>query len=164
MKYRIWYFIFIIILMVTDQVTKALVARNILLNSSKEIIPGFFQLVHIRNKGAIFGFFSQSGNRTVYLLLTVASLAALGLVVYYFFKASPDERWLKFSLSLIMAGALGNFIDRVSKGYVIDFLDLSVKGWHWPSFNVADSCISTGAVLLIFIFLFKRSPTCSQSS
>jgi signal peptidase II len=68
MKYRIWYFIFIIILMVTDQVTKALVARNILLNSSKEIIPGFFQLVHIRNKGAIFGFFSQSGNRTVWQL------------------------------------------------------------------------------------------------
>ncbi len=164
MKHRIWYFVFIIILMVADQVTKALIARNIVLNSSKEVIPGFFQLVHIRNKGAIFGFFSQSGSRYVYLLLTLASLAALGLVVYYFFKASPDERWLKFSLSLIMAGALGNFIDRISKGYVIDFLDVSVKGRHWPSFNVADSCISTGAVLLIFIFLFKRSPTCSQSS
>jgi signal peptidase II len=164
MKHRITYFVMIAILLVADQWSKALIARNIILHSSKEVIPGFFQIVHIRNKGAIFGFFSQSGNRYVYLLLTLASMAALGLVVYYFFKAPPEERWLKISLSLIMAGALGNFIDRVFKGYVIDFLDFSVKGWHWPSFNLADSCISIGAILLIFIFLFKRSPTCSRSS
>ncbi len=154
----------IVFLLFADQVTKSMIARNIFLNSSEEIIPGFFRLVHIRNKGAIFGFFSQSGNRNVYLLLTFASLIALGLVVYYFFKTPPDEKFLKISLSLILAGALGNFVDRVFKGYVIDFLDVSIKGWHWPSFNMADSCISTGAVLLIFIFLFKRSPTCSQSS
>lgn len=164
MKHRITYFVMIAILLIADQWSKALIARNIILHSSKEVIPGFFQIVHIRNKGAIFGFFSQSGNRYVYLLLTLASMAALGLVVYYFFKAPPEERWLKISLSLIMAGALGNFIDRVFKGYVIDFLDFSVKGWHWPSFNLADSCISIGAILLIFIFLFKRSPTCSRSS
>lgn len=164
MKQRIPYFILIIFLLIADQITKAVIARNIVLNSSKEIIPGFFHLVHIRNKGAIFGFFSQSGNRYVFLFLTLASLTALALVVYYFFKAPHNERLLKVSLSLIMAGALGNFIDRVSKGYVIDFLDVSVKGWHWPSFNLADSCISTGAVLLIFIFIFRRSPTCSQSS
>ena len=164
MKQRIPYFILIVILLIADQITKAVIARNIVLNSSKEVIPGFFHLVHIRNKGAIFGFFSQSGNRYVFLVLTLASLTALGLVVYYFFKAPHNERLLRVSLSLIMAGALGNFIDRIFKGYVIDFLDVSVKGWHWPSFNVADSCISTGAVLLIFIFLFRRSPTCSQSS
>jgi len=164
MKQRIPYFLLIIFLFIADQVIKALIARNIILNSSKQIIPGFFQLVHIRNRGAIFGFFSQSGNRYVFLFLTLASLAALCLVVYYFFKASPDEKWLRISLSLIIAGALGNFMGRVFKGYVIDFLDVSVKGWHWPSFNVADSCISIGAVLLILIFLFKRSPTCSQSS
>jgi signal peptidase II len=164
MKQRIPYFLLIIFLLIADQVTKALIARNIILNSSKQVIPGFFQLVHIRNRGAIFGFFSQSGNRYVFLFLTLASLAALGLVVYYFFKASPEEKWLKVSLSLIIAGALGNFMGRVFKGYVIDFLDVSVKGWHWPSFNVADSCISIGAVLLILIFLFKRSPTCSPSS
>jgi len=164
MKKRIPYFVLILFLLISDQVTKALIARNIVLNTGKEVIPGFFQLVHIRNRGAIFGFFSQSGNRFVFLFLTLASLAALSLVVYYFFSASPKERLLKLSLSLIMAGALGNFIDRIFKGYVIDFLDVSVKGWHWPSFNVADSCISVGAVLLIFIFLFKRSPICSQSS
>ena len=164
MKQRIPYFVLILVLFIADQVTKALIAQNIILNSGKEIIPGFFQLVHIRNKGAIFGFFSQSGNRFVFLFLTLASLAALCLVVYYFFKAHPKDRLFNISLSLIMAGALGNFSDRIFKGYVIDFLDVSVKGWHWPSFNVADSCISIGAVLLIFLFLFKRSPTCSRSS
>ena len=164
MKQRIPYFVLMLFLLTADQVTKALIARNIILNTSKEIIPGFFHLVHIRNKGAIFGFFSQSGNRFVFLFLTLASLAALSLVVYYFFNASPKDRLFKLSLSLIMAGALGNFIDRIFKGYVIDFLDVSVKGWHWPSFNVADSCISIGAVLLISIFLFKRSPICSPSS
>ncbi len=164
MRRHIPYFILIVILFAADQVTKFLIARNILLNTSKEVIPGFFQLVHIHNKGAIFGFFSQSGSRFVYIFLTLASLVALILVVYFFFKASPGEKLLKVSLSLIIAGALGNFADRIFKGYVIDFLDVSVRGWHWPSFNVADSCISTGAVLLVFIFLFKRSPACSPSS
>lgn len=164
MKQRIPYFFLIALLFIADQATKAWIARNILLNASREVIPGFFQLVHIRNKGAIFGFFSQSGNRFVFLLLTLASLVALSLVLYYFFKASPEDKWLKISLSLIIAGALGNFANRVFKGYVIDFLDLSVRDWHWPSFNVADSCISIGAILLIIIFLFKRSPTCSPSS
>ena len=95
MKQRIPYFVLILFLLITDQVTKALIARNIILNTSKEVIPGFFQLVHIRNRGAIFGFFSQSGNRFVFLFLTLASLAALSLVVYYFFKASPKERLFK---------------------------------------------------------------------
>jgi len=164
MKHRVPYFMLIVLLFVSDQLTKALIARNILLNTSKEVIPGFFHLVHFRNKGAIFGFFSQSGNRFVFLVLTLASLAALTLVVYYFFNAPRKDKLFKISLSLIMAGALGNFTDRIFKGYVIDFLDVSIKGWHWPSFNLADSCISIGAALLIFIFLFKRSPICSPSS
>jgi signal peptidase II len=164
MKQRAPYFVLILVLFIADQVTKTLVARNIVLNTGKEIIPNLFQLVHIRNRGAIFGFFSHSGNRFVFLFLTLASLAALSLVFYYFFKSHPKDRLFNISLSLIIAGALGNFSDRIFKGYVIDFLDVSVKGWHWPSFNVADSCISIGAVLLIFIFLFKRSPICTQSS
>jgi signal peptidase II len=163
MKKRVFYFLLIVAFFISDQITKALIARNIALNSSIEVIPNFFQLVHIRNKGAIFGFFSQSGNIWVFVLLTLASLAALGLVIYYFFKTPPNEKILKISLSLILAGALGNLTDRVFRGSVIDFLDFSVKGWHWPSFNVADSCISIGALLLVFVFLFKRSPKCSPS-
>jgi signal peptidase II len=164
MRQRIPYFGLIIILLVIDQVTKAMIARNIFLNSSVDVISGFFQLVHIRNRGAIFGFFNQSGNQLVYLILTLASLTALGLVIYYFFRTPGEEKFLRISLSLILAGALGNFIDRIFRGYVIDFLDLSFRGWHWPSFNVADSCISIGALMLIFTLLFKRSPKCSPSS
>lgn len=156
MRKHIPYFILIVVLFATDQISKFLIARNILLNTSKEVIPGFFQLVHIHNKGAIFGFFSQSGSRFVYIFLTLASLVAMVLVVYYFFKASPGEKLLKVSLSLIIAGALGNFADRIFKGYVIDFLDVSVRGWHWPSFNVADSFLSIGIALMIISMIFDQ--------
>lgn len=163
MKKRVFSFILIAALLVADQVTKALIAGNIALNSSIEVIPRFLNLVHVRNKGAIFGFFSQSANTLVFILLTLASFAALGLVVFYFLKTPPREKFLTLALSLILAGALGNLIDRVMRGSVIDFLDFSVRGWHWPSFNVADSCITVGALFLVFLFLFKRSSTCTPS-
>ncbi len=163
MKRRVLSFMLIAALLVIDQVSKALIAGNIGLNSSVEVIPNFFHLVHVRNKGAIFGFFSQSANTWLFILLTLASFAALGLVVFYFFKTPPREKFLTLALSLILAGALGNLVDRILRGSVIDFLDFSVRGWHWPSFNVADSCITVGALLLVFLFLFKRSSTCSPS-
>ncbi|MBM3285651.1 MAG: signal peptidase II, partial [Candidatus Aminicenantes bacterium] len=117
----------------------------------------------IHNRGAIFGAFARGGHPFVSLALALASLVALGLVVYYFMKTPVSERGMKISLSLILAGALGNLVDRVFRGYVIDFLDFYVKKWHWPSFNVADSCITIGAILLLFFYL-KRRPACSLSS
>jgi signal peptidase II len=164
MKQRLPYFVFMAVLFVLDQVTKSIIARNISLYSSVSVLPGFFDLVHVRNKGAIFGFFSRSNSSTVFILLAVASLAALVLVVYYFVKTPASDKLMNFSLSLILAGALGNQFDRIFKGHVVDFVDLQFWGWHWPSFNVADSCISVGAVLLIFIFFFKRGPKCTPSS
>ncbi len=164
MKRRLLYPIVIIALLGIDQLTKALVARSILFQSSKSIIPGFFNLTHIRNRGAIFGFFSHSESRILFIFLTLVSLVALGLVIYYFFKTPSTQRFMKISLSVILAGALGNLIDRIFRGYVIDFLDFYVKDWHWPSFNVADACITTGALILIFILVFKRSKECTPSS
>ena len=163
MNRKSFYFLFILFFLIVDQLTKFIISRSIGLNNSLSVIPGFFDLVHVRNKGAIFGSFSRSGSQLVHILLILASLVALALVIYYFFKTAISEKLLKISLSLILAGALGNLIDRIFRGYVIDFLDFSIKGWHWPSFNVADSCISIGALLLIFILFFKRSPKCSQS-
>lgn len=157
-------YVIIIGLLGIDQLTKALISQNIALHSSRSVIPGFFNLTHIRNSGAIFGFFSQSDNQILYIFLTLISLAALGLVIYYFFKTPGKDRLMKISLAVILAGALGNLVDRVFRGYVIDFLDFYVKGWHWPSFNVADASISVGAFFLIFILLFKRRPKCSPSS
>lgn len=161
MNRRIFYFLFILSLLAADQLTKAIVAQKIIFGSSKSIIPGFFNLTHIRNRGAIFGFFSQSGSQLLYVMLTLASLAALAFVIFYFLKTPTSERLMKISLSLILAGALGNLIDRIFRGYVIDFLDFYVKKWHWPSFNVSDASITIGAFFIIFIFFFRKGLKCS---
>ncbi|MCK4363849.1 MAG: signal peptidase II, partial [Candidatus Aminicenantes bacterium] len=104
MNRRIFYFLFILILLAADQLTKAIIAQKIPFLNSKIIIPGFFNLTHIRNRGAIFGFFSQSGSQLLYVMLTLASLAALVFVVFYFFKTPTSERLMLISLSLILAG------------------------------------------------------------
>lgn len=163
MKRNATYLALIAALVVVDQVTKRLVARWVGLNSSQTVIPGFFSITRIHNKGAIFGAFSQTPNRLVFLVLTAASLIALALVVYYFIKTPASDWKIKLALSLILAGALGNFVDRVFRGYVIDFLDFYVGRRHWPFFNVADSCITVGALLLIFFFIIRK-PSCSPSS
>ncbi|OGD36606.1 MAG: signal peptidase II [Candidatus Aminicenantes bacterium RBG_19FT_COMBO_58_17] len=163
MRKNLPYLAFVVFLLCFDQATKWLVARQIPLFSSRTVIPGFFNITHIRNKGAIFGFFSHTGSRFVFLALIVASLVALALVVFYFIRTPAAERAMKLALSLILAGALGNQIDRVGRGYVIDFLDFFVRNRHWPFFNVADSCITIGAILLLIMFLVRK-PACSQSS
>lgn len=164
MKHRSFYFLLILVLLIVDQITKAIVFQKVAFLSSQSIIPGFFNITHIHNRGAIFGFFSQSDSQLLHIVLMLATLVALALVVYYFFMIPTAEKLTKISLSLILAGALGNLIDRVFRGYVIDFLDLYVKKWHWPSFNVADSCVTIGAFLLVFIVFFKRRRICTPSS
>jgi len=151
------YFLFIIIWVIADQATKFLVARLVPLYGSRTVIPGFFNLSHIHNKGAIFGFFSQEGGAFIRLVLTAASFLALGLVIYYFIKTPASERFMKFALTLILAGALGNLIDRLFQGFVIDFLDFHIGSHHWPFFNLADSSITVGACLLVLVLL-RRKP------
>ena len=148
---------------VLDQVTKAVIAGAVELYRVIPVIPGFFNITHIHNSGAIFGILSGSGKLPVFLLLTGASLFALGFVVTYFVKTPAADRLTKAALALILAGALGNLTDRLLRGYVIDFLDFHVGRHHWPFFNVADSCITVGALLLVVIF-FRRKPACSLSS
>jgi signal peptidase II len=163
MKRNIPYFLFILVMIALDQAAKFVISRTVELYESRAVIPGFFNITRIHNRGAIFGAFNQSNNQVVFIALTAASLLALGLVVFYFFKTPPSDRLVKISLALIMAGALGNLLDRLTRGFVIDFLDVYVRNAHWPFFNVADSCISVGAVLMLFIF-FRRKPACTPSS
>lgn len=162
MKKKGLYFVLIGVLVVADQFTKWLVTQKIALYSTVTVIPGFFNITHIHNRGAIFGAFGRTSSPLVYIVLTLASLTALGLVVYFFIKTPPSERGLKISLSLILAGAIGNLIDRLSRGHVVDFLDFYVGRQHWPFFNVADSSITVGTILLVFIFLIRK-PKCSLS-
>lgn len=163
MKKNLTYFLAAAGLVVVDQATKAVVARGVDLYESIPVIRGFFNITRIHNKGAIFGTFSQTNNTLIFALLTAASLAALALVVYFFIKTPATDTLMKIALTLIMAGALGNQFDRLVRGHVIDFLDFYVGTAHWPFFNVADSCISVGAVLMLVIF-FRRKPACTPSS
>jgi signal peptidase II len=157
------YFAFILFWVAVDQAVKLAVVRAVNLYESRTVIPGFFNLTRAHNRGAIFGTFSQMKNETVFLVLTVASFLALVFVVVFFFKTPASDKLMKISLSLILAGALGNLVDRIVRGHVIDFLDFYVGKRHWPFFNVADSCITVGAFLMLFIFL-RRKPECTPSS
>ena len=163
MKKNVRYFLAALGLVALDQATKAVVARTVPLYESVPVIKGFFNITRIHNKGAIFGTFSQTDNTLVFALLTAASLAALAFVVYYFFKTPDSDKLMKVSLTLIMAGALGNQFDRLVRGHVIDFLDFYAGKAHWPFFNAADSCITIGALLMLVI-LFRRKPACTPSS
>jgi signal peptidase II len=133
-------------LVLADQVTKWAVLANFAYGERLEI-TGFLNLVLVYNKGAAFSMFADaSGWQTP--LLIVFALVAAGIVGTLIVK-NPHKRLLCLGLALILAGAIGNLIDRLRYGHVVDFLDFHAMGWHWPAFNVADSAITIGAVLLI---------------
>ena len=129
-----------------DQVVKAIVLR-VFAPGEQRVVTDFFNLVLVFNKGAAFSLFAQAPGWQA-PLLTVFALAA-SVVVGYFIVRSPGKNLFCLGLALILGGALGNVIDRLRFGMVVDFLDFHAFGWHWPAFNVADSAISVGAVLLI---------------
>lgn len=131
-----------------DQWTKWLVEIHLPQHTSEAILPGLLNLTHVRNTGVAFGLFASHGMNGGSWLLTLLGLAALAAVAAYFWFASPHDRLLLTSLALVVGGAIGNLIDRMSSGAVTDFIDVYVGTWHWPSFNVADSAISIGIVLM----------------
>ena len=112
------------------------------------IIPGFLQFRYAENTGAAFSILEGQ----TLLLAGVSVLASVGLVVYWFFLP-PAERWGRAAVALIASGAVGNLVDRAYRGAVVDFVDAYVGQYHWPTFNVADSCISVGAAILVVRFL-----------
>lgn len=151
------YLLLITGLIAADQISKSIVVATVPFYGSVPVIPGFFSISHIHNTGAIFGMFNGSGNKLLSILLPIATLTAMILVILYFLKTPASQKALRLALALVTAGALGNFIDRIARGHVIDFLEVHVKKFTWPTFNVADSCISIGAVLLIFIVVTRRA-------
>jgi signal peptidase II len=131
---------------VADQATKTLVLGRFALGERLEL-ASFLNLVLVYNKGAAFSFLSDAGGWQTPLLVLFA-LAAAGIVTVLIVK-KPQEKLLCAGLALILGGALGNLIDRLRFGQVVDFIDFHVRGYHWPAFNVADSAITIGAALLI---------------
>ena len=142
--------LFILALVVgLDQWSKAAVVQSFRLYESVEIIPGFFSLTYLTNKGAAFGFLAGvDAAWRHYFFLTLASVALVLLVVAWF-RMRKAHLFYGPALALIAGGALGNVIDRVRVGAVVDFLDFYVAGNHWPAFNIADSAISVGVGLFL---------------
>jgi signal peptidase II len=134
--------------LVLDQWTKWLVEVHLPHHSAQPIIPGLLNLTHVRNTGVAFGLFASDGGGGSGWLLTLLGLGALVAVGLYFWFAPTRDRSLLVALALVVGGAIGNLIDRVSSGAVTDFIDVYVGAHHWPSFNVADSAISIGILLM----------------
>jgi signal peptidase II len=155
-KYRLSLIIGSLVLLM-DQITKILVDKMILPYHTIEIVPNFFALTYLRNTGAAFGFLAgeQSIYRTGFFLLV--SIVAVGCICYLLKAARPEKRILRVSLSLILGGAIGNMVDRLRLGEVIDFILVHYYDLHWPAFNVADSAITIGMGLLIFQMVRQRS-------
>jgi signal peptidase II len=132
---------------ILDQASKLAIDASMQLYQSIELIP-FFNLTYVRNTGAAFSFLSEAGGWQRWFFAILASIISIVLTVWLA-KLKKHEILMAASLSLILGGAIGNLIDRVLYGYVIDFLDIYYQSWHWPAFNVADSAITVGVILML---------------
>ncbi|MBA4397811.1 MAG: signal peptidase II [Syntrophus sp. (in: bacteria)] len=137
------------VIVILDQITKLYVDATMRLHESIPVIQGLFSITHVRNPGAAFGFLADASPLFRAIFFVAVTVLAIVLVLHYIWKSRAEEQLLTFALSLILSGAVGNLIDRVRFGEVIDFLDVYIGSTHWPAFNVADSAISVGAVILL---------------
>jgi signal peptidase II len=142
-----------LLVVVADQWTKLVVERHLFLNEFITIVPNFFDIRYIRNTGAAFGLMARLPDGARLPFLIGVSLVAMALIFYLFVKAEKERPAYVLSLSLVFAGAMGNLIDRVRFGEVRDFLHAHIYNLSWPIFNIADSAISVGIVLLAWQLL-----------
>lgn len=142
-----------LIIVVLDQLTKSLVREHVELYRSIPV-TGFFNITHIQNPGAAFGFMSGVSAKWVGMFFILLTLFASAVLVYLYREAEKEGPALRVALTLILGGALGNLVDRATIGTVTDFLDFYINGFHWWAFNVADSCITIGAITAIAASFF----------
>src|SRR6185437_2425254 len=146
---RKYHFLIAFLVVSLDRLAKLSVERNISLHDSIAVVPGFFHLTHVENRGAAFGLFAESPSEWKIAVLVLFSLVALVVVSALLWKNSHAMTTTGVGLALILGGALGNLWDRLLSGQVVDFLDFHVGSYHWPAFNLADSAIVVGALLLV---------------
>ena len=146
-------------IVVLDQLTKTEIMSSMRLHESVAVIADFFSLTYIRNPGAAFGLLATSSTLFRLIFFTITSLFAVGLLGMIFIRLRPGDWAGQLSIAAIFGGAIGNLLDRVRFGEVIDFLDFYIGRYHWPAFNVADAAISVGVFVLIVHFaLEKKEP------
>ncbi len=148
-------------LFLLDQGTKWLVVRTLALGEARTIVPGFFDLTHVHNRGAAFGLFAHFESTWAAALLIVFSAAAMVLVLVLLWQ-NHAPRLAGWGLALILGGAAGNLLDRLRAGRVVDFLDFHLGSYHWPAFNLADAAIVVGAATLIYQVLQRRHEAPSE--
>ncbi len=134
------------VVVLLDQLSKITMSR-LLAYGDSEAITRYFNLVMVYNQGAAFSFLSTQGGWQRWFFSALA--AGVSIFIVWMLKKNAQQRMFCWSLSLVLGGAIGNLIDRIAYGHVIDFLDVHVGGWHWPAFNVADGAITIGAALFV---------------
>jgi signal peptidase II len=146
-----------------DRATKTLVVRRLPLYDSVPVVNGFFRLTHVENTGALFGLLAGLPSPARGLLFITVPILAILMILFFQLRTGEGDLLVQTGLSLILGGALGNLYDRVRLGHVVDFLDFSLGGHHWPAFNVADSCICLGVFTLV-LDLYRRDRHPSAAS
>jgi signal peptidase II len=145
------------LVVMADRATKWLIVRSIPLNGSGiQVIPRLFRITHVENRGAAFGLFAESPVVWKTSMLAALSLLAMGVIVYLLWKSGRELNSTAIGLALILGGAAGNFWDRIVRGRVVDFLHFYIGQHVWPDFNVADSAIVVGAILLMADIVFSK--------
>jgi signal peptidase II len=136
-----------VLVVAIDQASKLLVDASMQLHESIPLIPSF-QLTYLRNQGAAFSLLSEAGGWQRWFFIALATVASVAISIWL--KRLPtNHRFEACAWALVLGGALGNLIDRIAYGYVIDFLDVYYGDWHWPAFNIADSAITIGVAMLL---------------
>ncbi|MCY4321176.1 MAG: signal peptidase II [Bdellovibrionaceae bacterium] len=144
-----------------DQATKIFIHTQFPKQESKTIIDGFFNISYVTNSGGAFGIFNDSHAGIRFILFLLFPLVC----VYLIFKMLQEtsDRFQVMALSFILGGAFGNYLDRLRLGYVVDFIDWHFKGWHWPTFNIADSFIVVGVAILCVLYFKEYRQSKNQS-
>jgi signal peptidase II len=163
-KYRLVCGVALVVL-VLDQATKWWIQQTVSLYESIPVIDSIFHITHVRNTGGAFGLFRDAGEAFRVPFFLVVSVVAVGVLIAFVRRVPPEQRLLLAALGAIVGGACGNFIDRVVAGAVTDFLDFQIRGYHWPAFNVADSGITVGMVILLaYSFFFEERQETSANA
>jgi signal peptidase II len=158
LRSRLSYLVFVLLILLSDRVSKSSIVSRFEIGQPVSIVDGLFNITYVQNTGVAFGILSAfSSPVKVFFLCLVAGIAS-AVVIAYSLRNSPNNRLLQGALALVLAGALGNLYDRVRFGYVIDFLEFHARGYFWPSFNVADTSISIGVMLLVWEMFRNEAP------